>query len=75
MKKIGLESLSLVFGSVMILLVVSGAIAITFTDFLSDRLYGNKRVFFVVLLLAYAVYRVIRMRQIIRMHRHEDQSR
>ena len=51
------RSLSLWTGAMMIVLVVSGAVAIMFTDAFSDRLYGSKRIFFVIMLLAYAVYR------------------
>jgi len=58
--------MSVWFGAMMILLVTAGAIAISFTDFMSDRLYGKKRVFFVILLLSYAVYRGFRIRQALR---------
>jgi hypothetical protein len=70
--KLGLNSISLWFGLITLLLVVSGAMAITFTDFLSDRLYGNKRVFFVVLLLAYAIYRGFRIYQIMKQKDYEE---
>lgn len=52
------------FGLVMILVVTGLALAVMFTDILDDRLYGNKRIFFVVLLLAYAVYRAYRLYQV-----------
>ncbi|MBK9285740.1 MAG: hypothetical protein IPM51_15695 [Sphingobacteriaceae bacterium] len=55
------QYISLWFGAIMVLLVISGAIAIVFTDFLSERLYGNKRTIFVFILLAYAVYRSFRI--------------
>lgn len=61
--KIGLNSISAWFGMIMILIVTAGAIAFAFTDFMDDRLYGTKRLFFILLLLAYAVYRVFRLRQ------------
>lgn len=70
--KFGLNTISAWFGIIMILLVVSGAVAIMFTGFLEDRLYGNKRVFFVILLLAYAVYRIFRLRQVFK-QRHYDE--
>ncbi len=59
--KLGLNNLSVWFGIIMILMVVSGALAVSFTDFMSDRLFGTKRIFFVVLLLAYAIYRGFRL--------------
>jgi hypothetical protein len=49
----------------MILLVTAGSVAILFTDAFSDRLYGPKRIFFVIMLLAYGVYRVFRIRQML----------
>ena len=70
--KFGLNTISVWFGMIMILLVVAGAIAITFTDFLSDRLYGNKRIFFVIILLAYAVYRVFRLRQMLKQRSYDE---
>jgi hypothetical protein len=60
------SALSLWSGIVMILVVVAGAIAILFTNAFDDRLYGNKRIFFVVLLLSYAVYRVFRVKQLLK---------
>lgn len=57
----GINMLAIWFGSLMILIVMAGAVAITFTDLLSDRLYGKKRVFFVILLVAYAIYRGFRL--------------
>jgi hypothetical protein len=67
----GLNIVSLWFGVIMVTLVVSGAVAITFTDFMSDRLYGTKRVVFVILLLGYAVYRSFRIYQIYKQNRNE----
>ncbi|MCE3258425.1 MAG: hypothetical protein K0S12_66, partial [Bacteroidetes bacterium] len=40
--KLGLHTVSVWFGMIMILLVTAGAFAFTFTDFMDDRLYGNK---------------------------------
>lgn len=64
--KTGLNMIPIWFGTVMIVLVVSGAFAIAFTDFMDDRLYGNKRVFFVFLLLSYGIYRGFRLYSIIK---------
>ena len=57
---------SMWFGIIMIILVVAGAIAFGFTDFMDDRLYGPKRSGFVVILLAYGVYRAFRLRALLR---------
>lgn len=70
--KLGLNSISVWFSLLMILLVISGAIAFTFTDFMDDRLYGNKRIFFVCLLSLYAVYRVFRLYQLNKSNQNQD---
>ena len=60
------RSISLWSGVIMIVLITAGAGAIIFTDAFDDRLYGTKRTVFVVILLAYAVYRGFRLRQLLR---------
>jgi hypothetical protein len=70
--KLGLNSISVWFGMIMILLVLAGAIAFSFTDFMDDRLFGTKRFFFVLLLIAYAVYRGFRLYQIFKRSDYED---
>jgi len=67
----GLNIVSLWFGVIMVTLVVSGAVAIAFTDFMSDRLYGTKRVVFVFILLGYAVYRSFRIYQVYQQNKNE----
>lgn len=67
-----LNIVSLWFGIIMITLVTAGAIAIAFTDFMSERLYGTKRVVFVILLLAYAVYRGFRIYQLMKYSKNEE---
>jgi hypothetical protein len=67
----GLNIVSLWFGIIMITLVTAGAIAIAFTDFMSDRLYGTKRVVFVIMLLAYVVYRGFRIYQVMKYSKNE----
>jgi hypothetical protein len=49
-----------------VMITLAGAIAFTFTDFLNDRLYGNKRIIMSVVFFAYAVYRGIRIYQVIK---------
>ena len=41
----------------MVLVVFSGAIAFAFTDVMNERLFGTKRMVFVLILLAYGIYR------------------
>ena len=67
-------TVSVGFGLIMILVLVSGSIAILTTDILSDRLYGKKRVFFVILLLAYSVYRGFRIYSLYKQNRREEQE-
>ena len=50
----------------MVMVVVSAAAVILFSDAYTDRLYGDKRMYFVMLLCAYAVYRIFRIRQLFR---------
>jgi len=71
MKLLGINSLSIWFGMIMILLVLAGAFAFAFTDFMDYRLYGRKRFFFVLLLLAYGVYRIFRLRQLLKENKNE----
>lgn len=68
----GLNAVSIWFGMIMILVVLAGAIAFAFTDFMEERLYGTKRVFFVLMLVAYAVYRVFRLKQLIRKSENDE---
>jgi len=70
--KLGLNSISIWAGMIMILLVTSGAFAFAFTDFMDDKLFGPKRIFFVFLLLAYAIYRIFRLRQLLRQHKQNE---
>ena len=71
--KPGLNIVSVWFGIVMVVLVTTGAIALAFTDFMEDRLYGNKRILFIFLLLFYAVYRGYRLYSFFKRPRHEDE--
>lgn len=62
--KNGVNMVSLWFSIFMVLTVIAGAIAFTFTDFMIDRLYGSKRMILTVVFLAYAVFRGIRIYQV-----------
>lgn len=66
MMKTAMQSVSVAFGVVMVLVVLSGAIAFLFTDVMSDRLFGPKRTLFVVVLFAYAIYRSFRLYQVLK---------
>lgn len=61
MKKSPIELINLVFSGLMVLITLAGAIVFLFTDLLSDRAYGNKRIILGVVFLAYAIYRSYRM--------------
>jgi hypothetical protein len=53
--------ISVWLGSVMLVVVLTLAVLLVFTDMWNDRMYGGKRIFMIVLLLAYAVYRGFRI--------------
>lgn len=53
--------MNLVFSGMMILLTLSGAIVFLFTDLLSDRAFGNKRIILGIIFLAYTIYRSYRV--------------
>lgn len=61
MKKSPTELINLVFGGMMVLLTFTGAIVFFFTDLLSDKAFGSKRIVLGLVFLAYAVYRSYRM--------------
>jgi hypothetical protein len=63
------------FGVVMILAVLFLAAAVLFTNVLDDRLYGNKRTIFVVILLAYALYRGFRLYQLLKRPSEDNGNR
>lgn len=70
--KLGLNTISLWFGIIVVLLVLSGVFAFTFTDFMSDRLFGTRRTAFILILLAYGIYRSVRFYQVFKKTQHED---
>lgn len=70
--KLGLNTISIWFGMIMILLVISGAISFLFTDLMIDRLYGGKRTGFIIMLFAYTIYRGFRLYQSLKQGRHEE---
>jgi len=68
------DIISISFGIVMIFLVLVGSIIFSFTDYMDDRLYGQKRVFFVVILVAYAIYRVFRLMPLLKKNNRIDKD-
>ncbi len=70
--KPGIHTVSAWFGAMMVLLVFSGAFAFAFTDLMADRLFGSKRIWFIVILVAYGIYRSFRLYQVFKQSRHEE---
>lgn len=68
-----LNSLSLWSGAITLLIVLSGAVAFTFTDIMGDRLYGSKRIGFTLMLYAYAIYRGFRIYQTLKQNKHAEE--
>lgn len=61
MKRTPTEWINLAFSAIMILITFMGAIIFLFTDLMSDKAFGNKRIILGVIFLAYAIYRSYRV--------------
>ena len=61
MKKSPTELINLTFSGLMVLLTFTGSIVFLFTDLMSDKAFGSKRIILGVVFLAYAIYRSYRM--------------
>ncbi len=61
MKRTPTEWINLAFSVIMILITFMGAIMFLFTDLMSDKAFGNKRIILGVIFLAYAIYRSYRV--------------
>ena len=72
MMKLGINTISTWFGLLMVLVVFSGVVAFTFTNFMEDRLFGSRRTSFIIILLAYGIYRSIRLYQVFKHAQHEE---
>ena len=59
------------FSVFMVLIVIAGAFAFTFTDFMIDRVYGTKRIVLTVVFLGYAVFRGIRIYQVFKANQND----
>lgn len=57
------QSISLWFSIIMVLLVVAGVFAFTFTDFMIDRVNGGRRLLMIIVFCAYAIFRGMRVYQ------------
>lgn len=57
----------------MVALVIVGVFAFSFTDFMSERVYGGKRVIMIIVFAAYAIYRGIRIYQVFTTKRNADE--
>ena len=60
------KQLNIWLSAFMIMIVTCMAILFAFTDVMSDKLYGNKRVIFIFILAAYSFYRAFRLRLILK---------
>ena len=70
--KLGLNSMSLWFGMIMVPLLIGGAFVFAFTDYMSDKLFGTRRTFLIIMFVAYAVYRGIRVYQALKQKQNEE---
>ena len=70
--KLGLNSISIWLGFIMILLVISGAAVFSLSDFMSEELFGKKRFYFILMLVAYSVYRSFRLYHAIKQANKND---
>lgn len=60
------------FSAAMVIIVLAGAIAFTFTDFMADRVYGTKRLVLTLVFIAYAIFRGVRIYQILKSNKNND---
>lgn len=67
-----MQNVSLWFGYLMVIAVLSGAAVFTFTGFMSEELSGARRYGFIFILFIYGVYRIMRIRQILKHTKHDE---
>ena len=58
------KQLAIWMSAFMIVAVTCMALLFAFTDVMSDRLNGNKRIIFIFVLAAYSLYRAFRLKQL-----------
>jgi len=66
MKRTPTEWINLAFSIIMILITFVGSIVFLFTDLMSDRAFGNKRIILGIIFLAYAIYRSYRVYNVLK---------
>jgi hypothetical protein len=67
----GINMVTLWFSVFMVLIVIAGAFAFTFTNFMIDTVFGTKRIVLTVVFLAYAVFRGIRIYQVFKSNQND----
>ncbi len=72
MKKSPVELINLAFSLIMVLVTFIGAMVFLFTDLLSERAFGNKRIILGIVFLAYSIYRSFRMYNTIKINRTKE---
>lgn len=60
------------FGGLIIIVVICAALALCFTEFMNERLFATKRIFFIFMLFAYATYRIFRLRHLLNKFKNKD---
>lgn len=60
------KQITIWFSAVMIVLVTCGAFVFAFTDVMSDRLSGNKRLGLIFVFAAYSLYRAFRLKMLLK---------
>lgn len=72
MKKSPVELINLAFSLIMVLVTFIGAMVFLFSDLLSERAFGNKRIILGIVFLAYSIYRSFRMYNTIKINRTKE---
>jgi len=72
--KLGLNTISIWFGAVVAIVSLFLAIALTFTDFMIETMYGTKRIAFICVLLLYTFYRGFRIYQTLKYSKNNNEN-
>lgn len=64
------KQITIWFSAVMIMLVTGGAFLFAFTDVMSDRISGNKRLALIFVFAVYSLYRAFKLKMLVK--RKED---
>lgn len=70
--KLGLNTISIWFGGIVALVSICLAIALTFTNFMVETMYGSKRIGFICVLMLYTVYRAFRIYQTLKYSNNDE---